>query len=78
MNLYFGMAASVIFTYASSAFFGKGTLGIRELLLGTFSGGIIIGTIAGTISNIGVVLLFGSIAGFFSGWWLNIVQPKIN
>lgn len=78
MNLYFGMAASIIFTYASSAFFGKGSLGIRELLLGTISGGIMIGSIAGVVSNIGIVLLFGSIAGFFSGWWLNVVHPKIN
>lgn len=37
-----------------------------------------IGTVAGTINNIGACILVGGFAGFFSGFYLQIIHPKLN
>lgn len=78
LNIYFALTASVICTYISSAIFGKLKIGVRESLVGVLSGGVMIGVVGGTINNIGACIAIGAFAGFFSGFWLRIVYPRMN
>lgn len=78
MNIYFALTASVICTYISSAIFGRGKIGVRESLIGVLSGGVTIAVVAGTINNIGACIAIGAFSGFFSGFWLRIIHPRLN
>lgn len=78
MNVYFALTASVICTYISAAIFGKLKIGVRQSLIGILSGGVMVSVVSGTISNIGACIAVGAIAGFISGFWLEIVHPRLN
>jgi hypothetical protein len=47
-------------------------------LVGVLSGGVLVGSVAGTINNIGGCIILGIIAGAISGFWLKYVHPRIN
>jgi hypothetical protein len=78
MNIYFALSASVICTYVSSAIFGKLVIGVKEPLTGILSGGVTIAVVAGAINNIGACIAIGCFSGFVSGFWLQVINPKLN
>ncbi len=47
-------------------------------MIGVLSGGVAIGTVAGTINNIGACIAVGAAAGFVSGFYLRVLHPKLN
>jgi len=47
-------------------------------LIGVLSGGVTIGAVAGTINNIGACIAIGAFSGFISGFYLQILHPRLN
>jgi len=78
LNIYFALTASVIVTYISSTIFGKLKIGVRESLIGVLSGGVTISVVSGVINNIGACIAIGAFSGVVSGFWLEVVHPRIN
>jgi ammonia channel protein AmtB len=37
-----------------------------------------IGSVAGTINNIGACILIGAVSGFISGFYLQVIHPRLN
>ena len=61
------MSASIIFNYAFSILFSPNSkIGIRGSLVGTITGAIMYGSVAGTSINIGAAIAVGLVAGFIS------------
>lgn len=77
-NIIWGLTGGVIGTYVGSLIFGKGRVGYKEALVGTISGGIIMGSGSAIIDSIGIVIMIGAIAGLFSGFYMRVLHPRIN
>lgn len=77
LNIYFAMTASVIMVYVSGAIFG-GKAGIRDAFIGVLTGGVTIGVVADVVPNIGATIAIGAWTGFFSGFWMRVIHPRIN
>lgn len=73
------MSASIIFNYAFSTFFNAHSkFGIRGSLVGTISGAIMYGSVAGTCINIGAAIAVGLFAGFLSALFFEKIYPTLN
>jgi hypothetical protein len=77
-NILWALTASVIGTYAGSAFAGRGKVGVKEALIGTITGGVIIGDVAPALPNIGYAIMIGAFGGFISGLYMRIINPLVN
>jgi len=42
------------------------------------SGGVTVGAVASTINNIGACIAIGAFSGFLSGFYLQILHPRLN
>ena len=77
MSTFFALSASVVSTYAFSILFGE-KIGVRESLIGTISGAVIYGAVAGTCINIGASIAVGILAGFVSALYFTKIYRKLN
>lgn len=77
-NIYLALTASVICTYISSGIFGGGKIGVRESVIGVLGGGVTIACVAGYLNNTGGCITIGAFAGLVSGFWLQVIHPRIN
>jgi hypothetical protein len=79
ISIFIALSASVIFTYAFSVLLNpKAKLGIRASLLGTITGAIMWGSVAGTSKNIGAAIAVGLIAGLISALFYEKLYPSLN
>jgi hypothetical protein len=78
MNTIYAMSTSVVCSYIFSALFNKGNVGIREAMLGTITGGVLVGSVAAFPYNLTIALTVGAIAGLISAFWLSFIHPRIN
>lgn len=51
---------------------------MRESLIGVISGGVTISVISGVTNNIGACIAIGAFSGLVSGFWLQVIHPRIN
>lgn len=73
------MSASVIFYYAFAVLIGsRKKLEVRGSMIGTLSGAIMYGPIAGTCENVGASIAVGIFAGICSALFFESLYPKIN
>lgn len=77
-NILWSLTGGVFGTYIGSALCGKGRVGYKEALVGTISGGVIIGSAAPLIKSIGLVIMIGGIGGLFSGIYMRTLHLKLN
>ena len=77
-NIFWALISGVAGAYVGSAVFGKGEVGIKEALVGTISGGVMIGSCAAVVHNIGIVMAIGGVAGLFSGIYYRFLNKKVN
>jgi hypothetical protein len=77
-NIIWALTGSVIGTYAGSALVGRGKVGVKEALIGTITGGVIMGDAAPILNNIGLAIMIGLIGGLISGLYMRLVHPIIN
>lgn len=67
ISSFFALSASVIFFYAFSILFDDNSrFNLKGSIIGTISGGIMYGCVAGTCTNIGAAIACGLFAGFIS------------
>lgn len=79
ISTFIALSASVIFTYAFSVLFNsQGKIGIRGSIIGTLTGAIIYGPVAGTCINIGAAIASGLFAGIFSALFFEKIYSKVN
>jgi hypothetical protein len=79
ISTFMALSASVIANYAGSVLLNhKAKLGIRGSLVGTITGAIIYGPVAGTCINIGAAIACGLIAGFVSAVFFEKIFPLVN
>ncbi len=76
-SMLFALIGSVAGTYAGSAFINRGYVGYKEAIVGTFAGGIIIGSAAHWIFSIGISIAIGVSGGFISAIAMKLSQ-RIN
>jgi hypothetical protein len=69
-NIIWALTGSVIGTYIGSAIFGRGRVGVKEALVGTITGGVIMGHAAPALDDIGITIMIGVISGFISGLYM--------
>ena len=74
----FGLSAGVLGNYVTSLFLGKGKVNLEGVIIGTITGGIMVGGLADVIDSIGASLFIGFLAGCFSGIFNTLVTPKMN
>lgn len=77
-SMFFAIIGSVAGTYIGSALSGKGSVGYKEVLVGTITGGILMGGPAPALMNIGISIAVGLVGGIISGLTMNRIQKKIN
>lgn len=77
IGIFIALSASVISTYIFSILFNK-KIGIRESILGTISGGVIYGPIAGTCTNLGAATTLGLFSGFLCVIYFHLIFPRVN
>ncbi len=77
-NIIWALTGSVLGTYIGSALVGRGRVGFKEALVGTITGGIIMGDAAPALHNIGLTIMIGAIGGFFSGLYMRLIHPRVN
>ena len=75
-SITFSMIGTVIGTYIGSGFFGK--VGVKECIVGTISGGVVIGSISPVIYNIGIMIMIGVVTGIISGIYMRTIHKTIN
>ena len=78
MNVIYALASSVVCSYIFSALFNKGSVGIREAMLGTITGGVLVGCVSAFPYNLTIALAIGAISGLITAFWLSFIHPKIN
>jgi hypothetical protein len=77
--IFVAMSASIIFTYAFSILLNPNSkIGIRGSLVGTITGAIMYGPVAGTCINIGAAIAVGLLAGAISAFFFEKIYPKLN
>jgi len=74
----FGILGSIVGTFIGSAIVGKGRVGYKETLVGTITGGIVMGATAPLHYNIGIVIMIGSVTGILCGIYMRTIHVKIN
>lgn len=47
-------------------------------MVGVLSGGVTIASVAGSITHIGPCILIGGVAGLLSGFYLQVLHPRLN
>lgn len=77
-SILFGIIGSVVGTFVGSALFGQGRVGYKEVLTGTICGGIVMGSAAPLVYNIGILIMIGSVTGFICGIYMRVIHVKIN
>lgn len=76
--MFFAIIGSVIGTFIGSALSGKGFVGYKEVLVGTITGGIMMGGAAPALMNIGISIAVGLVGGIISGLTMNVIEKRIN
>jgi hypothetical protein len=71
------LSASVISTYSFSILFDE-KIGIREAILGTLTGAVMYGSVAGTCINISAAISVGIFSGLISALFYSKIYVKIN
>lgn len=74
----FGILGSIAGTFVGSAIVGRGRVGYKEAMVGTITGGIVMGASAPLHYNIGIVIMIGTVTGLFSGIYMRALHIKIN
>lgn len=74
----FGIIGSIIGTFVGSAVVGGGRVGYKEVLTGSISGAVVMGSAAPLIVNIGIILMIGSVTGFLCGIYMRVIHVRIN
>lgn len=77
-SIMFGIIGSVIGTFIGSALVGRGRVGYKEVLVSTAAGGVVMGSAAPIVYNIGILIMIGSVTGFFCGIYMRMIHVKIN
>ena len=78
LNILFALSASIIGTFVGSGLGGSGTIGYREILVGSVSGGVMIASVAPIEDNIGIMIMCGLFAGLISGVYMRTLHKTIN
>lgn len=74
----FGLAGGILGNYVVSILTGKGRANLNSIIIGTFTGGIMVGGLADVIENIGACIFIGFLAGGFAGLFGTLVTPSMN
>ena len=78
LNIMLSLSGSIVGVFVGSYVLGKGKIGIRDVLMGSMSGGVMIASVAHILDNIGIIIMLGIISGFLSGLYIQKIHPKIN
>jgi hypothetical protein len=79
ISIFIALSASIIFNYAFSVLLNpRHKIGIRGSIVGTLTGAIMYGPVAGTSTNIGAAIAVGLIAGLVSAFFYEKIYPKLN
>jgi hypothetical protein len=79
ISVFFALSASVIFHYAIQIVINpRARIGIRGSLLGTITGAIMYGAVAGTSINMGAAIAVGLVAGATSAFFYEKIYPRLN
>lgn len=74
----FALCGSVVGTYSGSMLANRGQMGFKEALVGTITGGVTVGAAAPYVSNVGIIIMVGSVGGFISGLLMSPIERRIN
>jgi hypothetical protein len=74
----FGIVGSIIGTFIGSALVGEGRVGYKEVITGSISGAVVMGSAAPLVYNIGIMIMIGSVTGFLCGIYMRVIHVKIN
>lgn len=77
-SIFFGIMGCVIGTFISSALVGQGRPGYKEVLVSTVCGGVVMGSAAPLIANIGILIMIGVVTGIFCGIYMRVIHVKVN
>lgn len=77
-SILFGILGGIVGTFIGSAMVGKGRVGYKEVLSGTITGGIVMGSAAPLINNIGILIMIGTVTGILCGIYMRVIHVKVN
>ena len=78
INTYLSIAGSVVTTFVLSSLMNHGKLKMEDVLNASLAGGVVIGTLADMLPNMGIALLIGSCAGLISTYGFNRLTPYLS
>lgn len=81
-NIIWAQSGSIIGVYIGSLLtaYGKinGRVGHKNVIVGCITGGIVVGSVAPLLHNIGIIIMIGALMGVISGIYMNLLHPKLN
>ena len=78
LNIIFSLSGSIVGVFVGSYVMGKGKIGVRDVLMGSMSGGVMIASIAHILDNVGIIMMLGVASGLISGFYMQKIHPQIN
>jgi ammonium transporter Rh len=78
MNTYFSIASGCVITFFLSSYLNNGKIHAEDILNATLAGGVAIGASADLMSNLGLSLIVGAVAGIISTIGFNKLTPYLD